>query len=115
RLAMCIPTATYQYSAMNLPTAEPSAAAPSNRVVMSSDARSSASALRTSSKPNGSANRQHPIDGPARPESDVGGNRDLELQVAQRVPQVLERDHLHVAALRLLGDGIELLAGILAP
>ena len=37
------------------------------------------------------------------------GHRDHVLPVAQRVAQLLERDHLHVAADRLLGDRLEAL------
>src|SRR5260370_15498956 len=109
------PATTNRPSATKEATAGPSAAAPSNRVVTSSVARSSASAQRTSSRPSGSPNRQHPIDGATRPERDIRGNGDLVLQLAQRVPQLFEGDHLHVATLGLLCHRVELLLRLLAP
>src|SRR6266542_4067068 len=59
--------------------------------------------------------RQHALDGGARPGRDLGLDRDDVLPVAQRVAQLLERDHLHVLADRPLRDGLEPLArGLLA-
>ena len=58
----------------------------------------------------GSADRDHPLDRTARPSGDLGRDRHLELHVAQRVAQVLERDRLHVGADRGLGHRLEPLA-----
>src|SRR5438445_12906447 len=83
---------------------------------MSSRARSSASARRTSSSPNfgDSANCEHPVDGAARAHGDLGGDRHFVLQVAERVAQVLQRDLLHVPAFGALASRDEFLVGVLA-
>src|SRR5256712_81579 len=109
------PATTNRPSATSRAVAAAAAVAPSNRVVASSRARSSTRARRTSSRPRTSANRQHPLDGAARPRGDAGGDGDLVFVVAQRVPQVLQRDLLHVAALGRSRGGDDLLAGFLAP
>src|SRR5881409_1637006 len=99
---------------MNRPMARSAAVEPSRPVVTSRSAASSARARRTSSSPSGSANRKHPIDGAAGPRGDLRRDRDFMLQVAQRIPQVLEGDHLHVAALGGLRRGDKLFIRILA-
>src|SRR6266851_5799329 len=111
--ATAIPATTNRPSATNRAAASP-AATPSRRVVTSSRARSSASARRTSSRPRTSANREHPLDGAARLGGGLGRHLHRVLQVAERVPQVFESDHLHVAALGRLGHGVELFLGVLA-
>src|ERR1051326_9625260 len=69
-------------SASNRAVAMSSAAAPNSAVVTSCDARSSASARRTTSPGSRScvrsANRQHPVDRAARALRDGGGNRSEE-------------------------------------
>src|SRR5712691_11117258 len=112
--ATAIPATTNRPSATNRAAAGRSAATPSRRVVTSSRTRSSASARRTSSRPRTSANREHPLDGAARPGGGLGRHVHRVLQVAERVPQVFEGDHLHVAALSRLGHGVELFLGVLA-
>src|SRR5256885_15357850 len=107
------PATTTSPLATKRPAAPSLAAAPSRRVVTSWSAASAARARRTASRPRGSANCEHPIDGAAGAGGDLGCDRHLVLQVAQRVPQVLERDHLHVAALGGLGRGDKLLLGVL--
>src|SRR2546422_910086 len=109
------PATTNRPSATSRAVAAAAAVAPSNRVVASSRARSSTRARRTSSSPRTSANRQHPLDRAARPRGDAGGDGDLVFVVAQRVPQVHERDHLHVVTLGRFRGGDELLVRVLAP
>src|SRR6266852_4794322 len=109
------PATTNRPSAMKRASVVRPAAAPSNRVVTSSAARSSARARRTSTKPNGSANRQHPVDGPARAFGHSRGDGHVVLHVAERVTQLFQRDLLHVAALGGLPRRQEFLARILAP
>src|SRR5256885_7626148 len=108
------PATTKRPSATNWAHAGRRAAAPSRPVVTSLAARSSSRARRTASRWGESANRQHPVDGAARPPGDGGGHGHLVLQVAQRVAQLLERDLLHEAALGRLGQPVELLVGVLA-
>src|ERR1043166_8130512 len=61
--------------------------------------------------PGTSAQRDHALDRTARAGGDLGLDRDLVLPVAERVAQLLERDHLHVLAERPLRDGLAALPG----
>src|SRR6266511_658821 len=56
------------------------------------------------------ADRDHALDRPAGALGDLGLNGDDVLPVAERVAQLLERDHLHVLADRPLRDGLEALS-----
>src|SRR6266568_3260986 len=56
------------------------------------------------------ADRDHALDRAAGALGDLRLHRHDVLPVAQRVAQLLQRDHLHVLADRLLGDGLEPLA-----
>src|ERR1041384_5555741 len=113
------PATTKVPSASNRAVAMSSAAAPNSAVVTSCDARSSASARRTTSPGSRScvrsANRQHPVDRAAGALRDGGGNPHLVLQVAQRVPQLGERNLLHVPSRDQFRRGDKFLLGIVAP
>src|SRR6266576_4791665 len=114
---MGIPAITNSPSATKRAVTRRSARAPRSCVVTSSVARSSASARRTSSRPNGSGstNREHPVDGAPRPRRDLGCDGNIVLQVAQRVAQFFQSDLLHVTAFGRLTGGDKLLLWILAP
>src|SRR5216117_4594795 len=114
---MGIPATTNSPSATKRAVTRRSPRAPRRRVVTSSVARSSASARRTSSRPNGSGstNREHPVDGAPRPRRDLGCDGHIVLQVAQRVAQFFQSDLLHVTAFGRLTGGDKLLLWILAP
>src|SRR2546422_7506287 len=114
---MGIPATTNPPSATKRAATRRSPRAPRRGVVTSSVARSSASARRTSSRPNGSgsANREHPVDGAPRPRRDLGCDGNVVLQVAKRVAQLFQSDLLHVTAFGRLTGGDKLLPGILAP
>src|SRR5262249_19881767 len=57
-----------------------------------------------------SADRDHPVDRATGAGGDLRLDHHLVLPVAERVAQLLERDHLHVLANRPLGDGLEAFA-----
>src|SRR5213083_1335715 len=114
---MGIPATTNPPSATKRAATRRSPRAPKRGVVTSSVARSSASARRTSCRPNGSgsANREHPVDGAPRPRRDLGCDGHVVLQVAKRVAQLFQSDLLHVTAFGRLTGGDKLLPWILAP
>src|SRR5207247_11248836 len=96
---MGIPATTNPPSATKRAATRRSARAPRSCGVTSSVARSSASARRTSSRPNGtgSANREHQVDGAPCLRRDLGCGGLIVLLVAQLVAQIYPRDTIHAA------------------
>src|SRR6266705_429743 len=103
---MGMPATTKGPSATKRASTRRSAALPSKRVWRSLAAWTTASARCTSCNPkgSGSANHEHPLDSPSRARRNVGRDRHVVFQVAERVAQVLQRDLLYVATFgRLAG------------
>src|SRR5581483_4048036 len=85
--------------------------APPARPASAAAASNASTAAAAGRRTRRSGDRDHALEREPGPCGGLLGHRHLVTPLAQRVAQLLERDYLHVAADRPLGDRLEELAG----